>query len=155
MKPTHLRVAVPAAILAAGLGWPRACAAQWSNPLLTEGVGSGRDLSDYYYHSGRAGGYGRATAPGDKNPAETLLREMNGTHYRQRTGRAYFRGRPVEDARRVIARQIARDRGGAQVGGGAGRGQPQRITRSSERSRRASQARQVPRRLPAPEGPLY
>lgn len=157
MKPFRRWATLVTAATLAATGWPGAAKAQWTNPLLTEGVGSGQDLSDYYYHSGRtAGGYGRAGSPRDKNPAETLLREMNGTHYRRHTGRAYFRGRPVEDARRVIARQMVRDQRRAELGGTSGSDPTDRTRRSANTVRRTtSRPHQPPRRLPPPSGPLY
>lgn len=156
MKPFRRWAALATAATLTAIGWPGAAKAQWTNPLLTEGVGSGRDLSDYYYHYGPAtDGYGRATSPRDKNPAETLLREMNGTHYRRHTGRAYFRGRHVEEARQVIARQIARDQRRAQLGESAGSEQTNRTRRPSHTVRRASRSRQPTRHLPAPSEPLY
>ncbi|HJT31484.1 MAG TPA: hypothetical protein VJ783_05490 [Pirellulales bacterium] len=155
MKSFRRWAALAAALTLTAIGWPGAAKAQWTNPLLTEGVGSGRDLSDYYYHSGRAaGGYGPAASPRDKNPAETLLREMNGTHYRRHTGRAYFRGRPLEDARQVIARQMARDQRRARHGI-AGPRQANRTRSPSDTVRRPSRPPQPPRPLPPPSGPLY
>lgn len=155
MKPFRRWAALATAATLAAIGWPDAAKAQSTNPLLTEGVGSGRDLSEYYYHYGQsAGGYGPATSPRDKNPAETLLREMNGTHYRRHTGRAYFRGRPLEDARQVIARQMARDQRRARLGGTRGSDQTNRTRKPSDTVRRLSRPHQH-RPLPPPSGPLY
>ena len=153
MKPSRREAALAAALTLAAIGWPGAAKAQWTNPLLTEGVGSGRDLSDYYYHYGRApGSDGPAASPRDKNPADTLLREMNGTHYRRHSGQAYFRGRPLEDAQRVIARQMARDQRRTQLKNTAGPEPNIRTRRPSGTGHRASQR---PRGLPPPSGPLY
>lgn len=145
MNRIHFTVVWAAVIWATAIltaiTWPGDSWAQ-SNPLLPEGVGSGRDLSAYYYPSGAGGGSGRARARGDVNPAETLLREMNGTNYRRHSGRAYFRGRPVDEARRIIARQMARDRRRAQLEQTILAPQPTRRRGASDRSARANRARQ-------------
>lgn len=149
MKAPHFCVSALAVVLFAFGAWPGLCSAQWSNPLLTEGVGSGNDLSAYYYRYGPSPrGSGRARSPGDKNPAETLLREMNGTHYRRHTGQPYFRGRHVEEARRLIARRRARDRRSA--GQAVASHQGAEEVRAAHRSNRAK-----PHRLPPPRGPVY
>ncbi|HEX7447076.1 MAG TPA: hypothetical protein VF306_06000 [Pirellulales bacterium] len=139
--------------LSACMVWPGVCVAQWSNPLLTEGVGSGRDLSAYYYRGGAEPPGSRRPPPrGDKNPAETLLREMNGTNYRQYTGQAYFSGRPVKEARRMIARQMARDRR-AQQRTASRQAADSRTGRNTRPANRSSRTR--PRHLPPPSGPVY
>ncbi len=176
MNTVRLRAFALVAGLATSAALPAVGLAQWSNPLLTEGVGSGRDLRAYYYPSGApAPGNSRARAPGDKNPAETLLREMNGTHYRRRSGQAYFRGPQVEEARRMIARQMARDRRAAQRGQPArqtSQPQPARQARARQPSpsaretthhaerdhsggRRSDAVRSRRRALPPPSGPVY
>ncbi|HEX7375893.1 MAG TPA: hypothetical protein VF278_02215 [Pirellulales bacterium] len=58
------------------------------NPLQPSGVGSANDMN-----YGRGGGDGRGlgrSAPGEENPADTLLKEMNGTNNGRRTGRNAF-----------------------------------------------------------------
>lgn len=47
MKPSRREAALATAATLAALGWPGASQAQWTNPPLTEGMGSGRHLSDY------------------------------------------------------------------------------------------------------------
>jgi hypothetical protein len=74
------------------------------NALAPAGVG-GRGIGR---RGGRAGGPGtlgpgigpRTQGP-QKNPAETLLDEMNGTNNGRRTGQAEIRGQGVRNARRV------------------------------------------------------
>lgn len=63
------------------------------NPLMPAGVGSASDV-DMSRGDQQAGGpLGRGmggVGARDENPADTLLREMNGTNYRRRRGRNTF-----------------------------------------------------------------
>lgn len=90
-------------ILAAGLATPSSQALAQYNPLLPAGVGSGTEYSGGYYGGGAGIGRGKGPVPegGDANPAETLLRQMEGTNYGHHTGHAYFRGQPASRAARV------------------------------------------------------
>lgn len=63
-----------------------------SNPLMPAGVGSGSDV-DMGRGGGGAGRLGRGVDPSGRieaNPADTLLRELNGTNNGRRTGRGTF-----------------------------------------------------------------
>lgn len=68
-------------------------------PLEPSGVGSGRELGPYSDRTG-GGALGGPAGRGVRNPADTLLRELNGTNNGRRRGQAAFRGRPVRDAER-------------------------------------------------------
>ncbi len=63
------------------------------NPLMPSGVGSASDV-DFGRGNQEAGGpLGRGIgrrAPGEENPADTLLKEMNGSNNGRRTGRNAF-----------------------------------------------------------------
>lgn len=63
------------------------------NPLLPSGVGSASDV-DFGRGNQEAGGpLGRGmgrVVPGEENPADTLLKEMNGSNNGRRTGRNAF-----------------------------------------------------------------
>jgi hypothetical protein len=62
------------------------------NPLLPSGVGSGSDVDRS--RGGPGSPIGRGVGPGgnilDENPADTLLREINGSNNSRRTGRFMF-----------------------------------------------------------------
>ncbi|HJT33720.1 MAG TPA: hypothetical protein VJ783_16865 [Pirellulales bacterium] len=75
------------------------CNAQLANPLLPSGVGSARDLESYS-RGGGSGGLG-PSLPGERNPADVLLNEINGANRGRRTGRAALRGTRPYRARRV------------------------------------------------------
>lgn len=83
-----------AVLLAAGVSH-----AQLANPLLPSGVGSARDLESYSRGSG-SGGLG-PSLPGERNPADVLLNEINGANRGRRTGRAALRGTRPYRVRRV------------------------------------------------------
>ena len=121
-----------------------------SNPLLPAGVGSGSDLS-YGYSRGGTPGLGRGKGPvpqgGDENPAETLLRKMDGTNYGHHTGHAYFRGRPVYDAGRF---ERSSNRAG-QTYRTTVRADPRRQSGSSNRSSTSTRSRN--RYRPGPSRP--
>lgn len=68
-------------------------------PLEPSGVGSGRELGPYSDRTG-GGALGGPAGRGVRNPADTLLRELNGTNNGRRRGQAAFRGRPVREAER-------------------------------------------------------
>lgn len=68
-------------------------------PLEPSGVGSGRELGPYSDRTG-GGALGGPAGRGIRNPADTLLRELNGTNNGRRRGQAAFRGRPVREAER-------------------------------------------------------
>lgn len=85
---------VGALLLSAGV-----CNAQLSNPLLPSGVGSASDLESYSRGSG-GGGLG-PSMPGERNPADVLLDEINGANRGRRTGRAALRGTRPYRVRRV------------------------------------------------------
>jgi hypothetical protein len=60
------------------------------NPLLPSGVGSASDVDFGRGNQQPGGTLGRgigSVGPGDENPADTLLREMNGSNNGRRTGR--------------------------------------------------------------------
>jgi hypothetical protein len=58
------------------------------NPLLPSGVGSASDV-DMSRGYGPGGALGRGIGgAGDVNPADTLLKEMDGSNYGRRTGRS-------------------------------------------------------------------
>lgn len=83
-----------AVLLTAGV-----CHAQLSNPLLPSGVGSARDLESY--SRGSSGGSLGPSLPGERNPADVLLNEINGANRGRRTGRAALRGTRPYRVRRV------------------------------------------------------
>lgn len=63
------------------------------NPLLPSGVGSASDVDFGRGNQERGGPLGRGIgrmAPGDENPADTLLKEMNGSNDGRRSGRNAF-----------------------------------------------------------------
>lgn len=136
-------LAVGSMLLVAGV-----CLAQ-SNPLLPAGVGSGSDLSSWYSHGGTPGlGRGKGPVPqgGDANPAETLLRHMEGTNYGRYTGHAYFQRRPVSEA-------VRRDRTAGRPSKSDRRGGSKRASNASHgrKARRAGSPRPAARaKLPDP-----
>lgn len=77
--------------------------AQLSNPLLPSGVGSPRDIESYSrsYGSPTGRGLGPSARGGDRNPADVLLSEINGSNRGRRTGRAALRGTRPYRVRRV------------------------------------------------------
>lgn len=84
-------------LLAAGVSQ-----AQFSNPLLPSGVGSSRDIESYSSGSGSASGLGLGGRNrGERNPADVLLNEINGTNRGRRTGRAALQGTQRYRVRRV------------------------------------------------------
>ncbi|HWB13211.1 MAG TPA: hypothetical protein VG826_28555 [Pirellulales bacterium] len=62
------------------------------NPLLPSGVGSGPDVDRSRGGGGApfGRGVGPAEGPLDENPADTLLKEINGTNNSRRTGSNLF-----------------------------------------------------------------
>lgn len=63
------------------------------NPLLPSGVGSASDVDFGRGDQGAGGPLGRGigrSVPGEENPADTLLKEMNGSNNGRRTGRNAF-----------------------------------------------------------------
>ncbi|HEV3344028.1 MAG TPA: hypothetical protein VG125_26880 [Pirellulales bacterium] len=66
------------------------------NPLLPSGVGSGTDVDPVPRGGGRIG-IGRGVGPGgtlDANPADILLKDINGTNNGRRTGSYIFKQSP-------------------------------------------------------------
>jgi hypothetical protein len=62
------------------------------NPLMPSGVGSASDMDMGRGYQGPGGVLGRGIGgTGDVNPADTLLKEMNGTNNGRRTGRNALR----------------------------------------------------------------
>jgi hypothetical protein len=124
-------------------------------PLEPSGVGSGRELGPYSDRTG-GGALGGPSQRGMRNPADTLLRELNGTNNGRRRGQAAFRGRPVREAERYerTAGQATRlDQGTVMfrtrgeyedVLYGARRGAYRVATRSRTRPARPSAARTAP-----------
>ncbi|MGH7134500.1 MAG: hypothetical protein ACREHD_02105 [Pirellulales bacterium] len=77
------------------------------NPTWPAGTGSASELEEYHHGSSAGAKMGRAIGGrvdgADKNPAEMMLRELNGTNRGRRTGHAAIRGEPVRAAQRVEA----------------------------------------------------
>lgn len=74
--------------------------AQFSNPLLPSGVGSASDIESYATGSGSPTGLGLG-GRGERNPADVLLNEINGSNRGRRTGRAALQGTKRYRVRRV------------------------------------------------------
>lgn len=75
------------------------CHAQLGNPLLPSGVGSASDIESYSRGSGGSGVLPRV--PGERNPADMLLKGINGSNRGRRTGRAALEGNRRYRVRRV------------------------------------------------------
>ena len=74
------------------------------NPTLPAGVGSSGDLEDFHHGSMRGAPMGRGVGGvngADRNPADIMLRELNGTNSGRRTGHAAIRGGAVRAALKV------------------------------------------------------
>ena len=75
------------------------------NPTLPAGTSSASELEGYHHGSTAGTRIGREIGGrvdgADKNPAEMMLRELNGTNRGRRTGRAAIRGGAVRAALRV------------------------------------------------------
>jgi hypothetical protein len=107
MKRIVTRCSLFATALIMTLGSPNAGFAQVEslnpNPLQPSGVGSGT-VGGYSSRQG-SGQMGLNVGPqasgGNENPADTLLRELNGPNYNRSSGKVRFRGPAVRAARRV------------------------------------------------------
>ena len=86
-------ILVAAIFAGCAIAMPRPTCAQY-NPLLPAGVGSGTEYYGGYYGGGSGIGRGKGPVPegGDANPADTLLRQIEGTNYGHYTGHSYIRG---------------------------------------------------------------
>jgi hypothetical protein len=77
------------------------------NPMLPAGVGSPSDLEEYHHGTIKGARIGREIGGrvdgADKNPADIMLRELNGTRSGRHTGHSLFRGEPVRAAQRIEA----------------------------------------------------
>lgn len=90
------------------------------NPTLPAGTGSASGLEEYRHGNTAGTRIGREIGGrvdgADKNPAEMMLRELNGTNRGRRTGHVAIRGEPVRAAQRVEAyRHIPPFRDGSAV----------------------------------------
>ena len=100
----HVAWAIATALLATA--GTNSCFAQVEtvnpNPLQPQGIGGGTSIGTYRSSSGdNRGGSGlRSSGPGD-NPADLMLRELNGPEYYQGRGAQRIRGPSVAAARRA------------------------------------------------------
>ena len=105
------RIVTPCSFFATALlmtfGMPNAGFAQVEslnpNPLQPSGVASDTIAGNSTRHgSGQIGiNVGPLASGGNENPADTLLRELNGPNYNRSSGKVRFRGPAVRAARRV------------------------------------------------------